>query len=111
MKDLQRFGNLINEQDNPIVIRDIEKLAVSQGRKYYRDNIQVYLWDNLIVVARVKYYGGKITRYTILGDRDDYRVLYTNSRDSEDILKQALWHGACILTRRAGNTIGLDYNL
>jgi len=111
MKDLNRFGNLINEQDNPIVIRDIEKLAISQGRKYYRDNIQVYLWDNLIVVARVKYYGGKITRYTILGDRDDYRVLYTNSRDSEDILKQALWHGACILTRRAGITIGLDYNL
>lgn len=109
MKDLERFGNLLNEQDNPIVIREFEQSAISQGRRYYRDGFQVYLLDDILAVAKMS--NGKITRYTLLGNRDEYKQVYTGSRDSVDIMEQALYHGACILTRRAGQTIGLNYNI
>ena len=108
MKDLQRFGNLLNEQDNPILIKDFEKIAIPQ-RKYRADNVQLYMYEDILAVATLN--KGKITRYTLLGNRDEYKTMYSGSRATEDIFRQALWHGACILTRRAGNTIGLDYNL
>ena len=108
MKKVEYFGNLINEQVNLERIRDFENKAIPQ--KNYRSGVfQVYLLDDEIAVARKK--GNKITRYTVLGKREDYRTIYTNSRDSVDILKQALYHGACILTNRGGKAIGLGYDL
>ena len=108
MKDLQRFGNLLNEQDNPILIKDFEEVAIPQ-KKYRDGNIQLYIYEDMLAVATLN--KGKITRYTLLGNRDEYKTMYSGSRATEDIFRQALWHGACILTRRAGITIGLDYNL
>lgn len=109
MKDLNRFGNLLNEQDNPILIRDFEREAHSLGRNYYRDGFQVYIYNEYIAVAKISH--SKITRYTLIEKEENYRLLYSGSRERHDILLQALYQGACILTRRAGMTIGLNYNI
>jgi len=108
MKEVNYFGNLINERQTPYKIREFEERAVIQ-RKFRDKGLQLYIIDNNYAVARVK--NGKITRYTILGDIDNYKELYTNSRDNEAVCRQALYHGACLLTRRAGRTIGLGYDL
>jgi len=108
MKEVNYFGNLINERQTPYKIREFEERAVIQ-RKFRDKGLQLYIIDNNYAVARVK--NGKITRYTILGDIDNYKELYTNSRDNEAVCRQALYHGACLLTRRAGKTIGLGYDL
>lgn len=109
MTKLQRFGNLLNEQDNPIVIKDFEQEAHSLGRNYYGDGFQVYLYNGYIAVAKISH--SKITRYTLIEREDDYRLMYSGSRERHDLLLQALYQGACVLTRRAGQTIGLDYNI
>lgn len=109
-KELQFFGNLINEQVKQGSIADFLKVAVPQ-KNYREGQFQVYLLDNEIAVGRLSSKDNKTIRYTILGDRDTYRQMYTNSRDSEDIFRQALYHGACILTNRNGKAIGLGYDL
>ena len=108
MKEVNYFGNLINERQTPYKIREFEARAIAQ-KKFRDKGLQLYIIDNNYAVARVK--NGKITRYTILGDIDNYKELYTNSRDNEAVCRQALYHGACLLTRRAGKTIGLGYDL
>lgn len=109
MKNLERFGNLLNEQDNPIVIKDFEQEAHSLGRNYYRDGFQVYTYNGYIAVAKISH--SKITRFTLIEEEENYRLLYSGGRDRHELLLQALYQGACILTRRAGKTIGLDYNI
>ena len=108
MRDTKYFGNLINERQTPYKIREFEERAIAQ-RKFRDKGFQLYIIDDNYAVARVK--NGKVTRYTIVGNMDDYKELYTNSRSSEDVCRQALWHGACLLTRRAGRPIGLGYDL
>jgi len=108
MKEVNYFGNLINERQTPYKIREFEARAIAQ-KKFRDKGYQLYIIDDNYAVARVK--NGKITRYTILGDIDNYKELYTNSRDNEAVCRQALYHGACLLTRRAGKTIGLGYDL
>ena len=109
MKNQQRFGNLLNEQSNPILIRDFEKEAYSLGRNYYRGGFQVYIYGEYIAVAKISH--SRITRYTLIDKEENYRLLYSGGRDRHELLLQALYQGACILTRRAGKTIGLSYNL
>jgi len=108
MRDTKYFGNLINERQTPYKIREFEERAIAQ-KKFRDKGLQLYIIDDNYAVARVK--NGKVTRYTILGDIDGYKELYTNSRDNEAVCRQALYHGACLLTRRAGRTIGLGYDL
>ena len=108
MRDTKYFGNLINERQTPYKIREFEERAIAQ-KKFRDKGLQLYIIDNNYAVARVK--NGKVTRYTIVGNMDDYKELYTNSRDNDDVCRQALYHGACLLTRRAGKTIGLGYDL
>lgn len=109
-KEVNYFGNLINEQVKQGTIAEFLKVAIPQ--KHYKDSqFQVYLLGNEIAVGRISSKTDKIIRYCILGDRETYRQLYTNSRNNEDIFRQALYHGACILTNRNGKSIGLGYDL
>lgn len=109
-KDVKRFGNLINEQVKESTVREFLERAIPQ-KNYKADSFQVYLLDDEIAVARISRKSDKVIRYCILGDRETYRQLYTNSRNNEDIFRQALYHGACILTNRNGKSIGLGYDL
>lgn len=108
--EVKYFGNLLNEQVHEESIKDFLKRAVPQ-EKYKADNFQVYLLDDEVAVARLSSKNSKVIRYTILGNRYSYKQMYTNSHESEDIFRQALYHGACILTRRNGKSIGLGYDL
>ena len=108
MRKIDYFGNLINEKINPFTIGEFESRAIAQ-KKWRVANYGLYIIDDRYAVARLK--GGKITRFTIVGEIENYRTLYTNSRDSDSVCRQALYHGACILTKRGGKTIGLGYDI
>ena len=102
MRDKDYFGNLINEKEAPYSLRYFKANAlIQEGQKgVYR----LYILGDSYAVA--KCIGNNIVDYCILGNVYDYKELYTNSRNSKETLRQALYHGACIL-----EGVNLGYNL
>lgn len=101
MKDVEMFGNLLNQVLKPYSLKYVRDNAQLQGQK---GMYQLAIIDDEYIV--VKCLGGTITDYCIIDTRDNYKELYTNSKDSQAVRRQALYHGTCLL-----EGYGLGYDL
>lgn len=101
-KEVEYFGNLINEKINPYTLTEFRKGARVQPNQ--KGMYQLYIINEEYAVCKML--NGVITDYCIIADIQEYKQLYTNSKCTIDLTKQALYHGVCIL-----EGIGLGYDL
>lgn len=102
MKRVEYFGNLLNEKINPYPLKQFVAEAMPQGKQCGR--YRLYIIDNYYAVAKLE--KGAVKDYCLVGNLDEYKRVYTNSKDATDTKEQALYHGVCLLEE-----VGLGYDL
>jgi hypothetical protein len=101
MRKVDYFGSLLNEKVSPYSLSFFRDNAIDQTK---RGIYRLYIIEDNYAVAKVL--NGKILDYTVIDNVYDYKEVYTHSKDSDDVRRQAIYHGTCIL-----EGYGLGYDL